>query len=207
MKHATTFLGPILLAAFVLIAPAHAHDLPRERTMLFEFSEGAVEAMVVYQEPPGRRVKLIRSQYDLDGDGELTGDEAEAAAETWVEYATQDLEVRIDGETAERTSAEVKFRNEHNGALSSAIYLTWSADELEPGGTRTLRVERDAGAPDFPTLVRGQVKAGFELVDAPQPVDEGATARPQPLSPGAGAEFRARRSRDDEPQSLPTRRP
>jgi len=207
MKIARAAAGTALLAAFVCAGSAGAHELPRERTILFEFSEGGLEAMVVYQEPPGRRVELIRSQYDIDGDGELTGEEAKAAADTWVEYATQDLEIRIDGASPERTSAEVKFRAEHNGALSSAIYLRWRAEELDPGETRSLRVERTVGAPDFPTLVRGQAKPGFELVDAPQPIEGGATTNPHRLSPGSAAEFRARRGRDDKPRPLPTRRP
>jgi len=202
-RRATTTATACVALLFAAL-PARGHDLPRERTMLVEFSETGVEAMVVYREPPGRRVDLLKSQFDVDGDGRLTGAEAEAAGETWLEYALQDLEIRIDGEIRDRSTTKVKFRNEHNGALSAAIYLDWRVPELSAGESRELEIERSPDAPDFTSLVRTQVRDDLRLVDGPGSGDPGG-AGPFELSPGARLEFRFRRTEDS--FSLPTRRP
>lgn len=194
----------VLLLVGAFVTPATAHDLPRERTIMVELSPDSVRAMVLFQEPPGRRIKLLKAQFDFDGDGELRGAEAEAAASSWVPYALRDLTFRIDGGSPDRETAKLKFKNEHHGSLSSAIYLEWDVPGLEPGRTRTITVRRSDDAPPFRSPVRCQVIGDVDVTEAPGPVDDGETG-PFPLEPGSSVSFAAVRPRAAAP--LPTRRP
>lgn len=171
--------------------------------MLVELSESSAEAMVVYQEPPGRRISLLFARYDLDGDENIDGPEAEAASSSWIPYALQGLEFRIAGETPERLSEEIKFRPEHNGALSAAIYLEWDVDDLDPGQSRAFTVSRKSDAADFETLVRFQLKSGLELTDAPSSRVTRETG-PYRLPPGRSISVSATNTNTHD---LPTRPP
>ncbi len=175
-----------LLAGFVAATAAGsatAHELPRERTILVEVSAERVEAMVVYQEPPGRPVEFLLGRFDLDGDGRLDGPEAEAAGEEWAPRALQGLVFEAGDERLEPDEPKVKFRPEHNGALSAALLLSWDRPALEPGEARTVRVRRKSDAARFATLVSFQIAPGLDVADTPAETDARRTG-PFELTPG-----------------------
>jgi hypothetical protein len=196
----------IVGALLCVAAPAAGHDLPRERTVLVEVSVDRIEAMVVYQEPPGRPVEFLVGRFDLDGDGELRGEEAKAAGAEWAPRALQGLVFEVDGQRLEpEKETQVKFRREHNGALSSAVLVTWSRTELESGGRRTVRIRRESDAGKFTTLLSFQVTSGLDAVSTPAEKDAPRVG-PFELMPGDTHKFTARRPAD-QPPSLPTARP
>ncbi len=152
--------------SLALARSASAHDLPQERALLLEIKPEGLEAMVVYQEPPGERVDLIKAQSDFNRDGALTGPDAVAAASAWVPRALQGLEFEAEGTELDRDPPRVKFRNEHNGALSSAIYLRWDWEELDADAERTIRLTRSEDSGTFETLVRFQTSSPLQFTSS-----------------------------------------
>ena len=176
----------ICLAVVLVSGDAGGHTLPRERTMMVEVKEEALEALVVFQEPPGKRLDLLFAQHDLDGDGKLTGAEADNAAGTWVPYVLQGLEFDVTGEELEREPPEIKFKEKHHGSLTTAIYLTWPLPELDTG-PRRVTVSRDDDAAPFATILRFQTQPPLAFQEAPGPApggDYGARVGPYNLAPG-----------------------
>jgi hypothetical protein len=175
------------LALGGLSTTATAHDLPRERTLLLQIRPEGLEAMIVYQEPPGKQVQFLKAQYDFDRDDELSGPEAVAAASAWVPRALGGLTFASPNVELDRGTPDVKFRNEHSGALSSAIYLKWDWEALESGEQRSVRIERAEEGGTFETLVRFQTASPLRFVSRP---DEGdsktASGRIGPFSLKAG---------------------
>lgn len=201
-------LGTMLMVGALLCvgAPAAGHDLPRERTVLVEVSVDRIEAMVVYQEPPGRPVEFLIGRFDLDGNGELRGEEAEAAGAEWAPRALQGLVFEAGGERLEpEEEPQVKFRREHNGALSSAVLLSWKRPELEPGSRRTVRIRRESETGKFTTLVSFQVTSELEPASTPAETDAPRVG-PFELMPGDTHKLTGRRLAD-QPPALPTARP
>ena len=165
---------------------AGSHTLPKERTMMVEVKPDAIEALVVFQEPPGKRLDLLFAQHDLDGDDKLTGAEADNAAATWVPYALQGLEFEVPGEELEREPPEIKFKEKHHGSLSAAIYLTWRLPALD-AGTRRVTVSRADDAASFATILRFQAQPPLAFQKAPGPArggDYGGRVGPYNLDPG-----------------------
>lgn len=163
----TAKTAAFLAIALLLPLTLAAHVLPQERSILVEVEDDSVRAMVVYQEPPGDRVGLLKTRFDFDGDGKLTGAEAEAAGDTWIPHALQGIKFEVPGIEAERRPPEIKFKNHHNGALSAAILLEWKVGEVEPGASRTVRVRRTTQGGQFATLLHFQSPEGLQFTDVP----------------------------------------
>ena len=157
-----------LLLSLVATKPSSAHDLPQERTILLQLYPTSIEAMIVYQEPPGRRVDFFLARFDTDRDGTLTGPEAEAAGKDWIPHALQGLTFQVDGEPLPDPTREIKFKKEHNGALSSAILLTFQTPRLDPGQHRTISVTRAKDAANFTSLLNFRPSTTTRLTSKPQ---------------------------------------
>ena len=202
-----------ILAMAVFVATAATgmtHTLPRERTVLVEMKRDAVDAMVVFQEPPGKAVQFLVGRFDFDDDDELTGAEAKAAAEEWAPRALQGLTFRVDGEALEAEPESVKFKREHNGALSCAVLLSWGLDSLVPDATRRVSLERAPDAADFTTLLRFQHAPDLTFTSTPgdAAATDAPTVGPYHLRPGRrlGVELESTDESSPRPE-LPTARP
>lgn len=159
-----------LIALLIPLASAYAHDLPQERALMVQLSEDRVELMLVYLEPPGRRLDLFMTRYDWNADGELTGPEVALAGPEWAQPMLHGLQFEVAGERPKAQPPEVKFRREQKGALSAALYARYDLPELDAGESRTFHVRMLRREQNVPTAVTFRTSEGVEIsgLDLPE---------------------------------------
>lgn len=185
-RRAWAFFAAALVAS-LLATSAAAHELPYERTVLVQPSTNRLEVMVIYLEPPGRHIDLMMSRFDLDGDGELLGEEADLAAGEWLPRALGGLQFEVAGEQPRPHMPEVKFERKSNGALSSAVYARWDLSELDPDKTRRIDVRLRAGHETVPTELNVRAGRHSDIVRLDLPSRFVGAPRLPVLRPGESA--------------------
>ncbi|MFW6057615.1 MAG: hypothetical protein ACOC9W_02055, partial [Persicimonas sp.] len=199
------WLAALACLAYVTMssAPAQAHELPRERTLLVQVSQDSVEVMIVYLEPPGPTIDLLLRRYDLDGDGELVDAEAQLAGREWIRRAMYGLEFEVEGETPMAKPPEIKFRREQKGALSAAVYARWELPELRADQTRTVHVRLRGEASILSTEFNVRPGAGAQIAGVELPGRIDGLPRLPMLEAGEEATIRVRRSNSPSKRTAP----
>jgi hypothetical protein len=179
-------LGAALVAVVALLAfgEVSAHELPNERSLLIQVSADRLEIMIVYLEPPGAAVDLLLSRYDLDGDRELQGGEAQLAGPEWMERVLRGLQFEVADEQPVAKPPEIKFRREPGGALSAAVYARWDLPPMGTDARRTVHIRLLGDHHHVPTELRVRPGEGTKLIRLDLPDRLRGSPRRPTLQPG-----------------------
>lgn len=135
MRHRFAIFAALL--AGLLSADAASHDLPPERRAIVDVGPSSARVLLIHQQPDGDEVALLFRKYDINGDGDLTGEEANFAAREWLPRMLHGLQFEVAGERPRALEPALKFRREDDDALTVAALIEWELPALQPGHTRT----------------------------------------------------------------------
>jgi hypothetical protein len=135
-----------LFAALLLASGAAAHTLPVERRALASarLEGGAlhVDVMLWMHTPKGAEVERLVARFDLKRDGRLEPAEAKLLADEQSPAVIGGFVLLADGKPVKPAAAEASARLEPNGALSSAVLLSYALPAAPVRLALTLRAER-----------------------------------------------------------------
>ncbi|TXD38431.1 hypothetical protein FRC98_05955 [Lujinxingia vulgaris] len=136
----TALLAMLTLGALSLPPDlADAHDIGAERQVLVQVFEDRVDVALFYTEAPGARSGLLITRFDVNGDGELEGPEADLAGRALLPRMLGGLQFELPGERPRTGQPELKVEV-RQGRVAAAAMMSYALPELQAEATRTMIV-------------------------------------------------------------------
>lgn len=139
-----TLCAALVVSLTLAPQPSYAHEIGADRQVLVQVFEDRVDVALFYTEAPGARSGLLITRFDVNGDGELEGPEAELAGRALLPRMLGGLQFELPGERPRTGQPELKVEV-RQGRVAAAAMMSYALPSLDAEATRTMIVRALAG--------------------------------------------------------------